>query len=130
MLGHKASRFVLPLTALMGAVVFYAILQGKPEPKARPIEPAALPVVDVETVSISPQRLWIETQGVVEPAIEISLESQVSGRVEWVSSQFANGGYFNAGDKLVGIEAADYEIALSQARSSLAEARRVLAQER
>lgn len=130
MLGYKPGRLLLPLTAIIGVTLFLLVLKGKPAPEAAPLMAAALPMVDIEEAHLSRQQLWIEAQGVVEPAVRINLVSQVAGRVEWVSEQFANGGRFKAGDVLVRIEPADYEIALSQARSQLANARQVLAQEK
>jgi len=130
MLGHKPGRLLLPLTAFIGAALFLLVLKGKPAPEAAPSMAAALPMVEIEEARFSRQQLWVNAQGVVEPAVQINLVSQVAGRVEWVSEQFANGGIFRAGDVLARIEPADYEIALSQARSQLANARQVLAQEK
>ena len=57
----------------------------------------------------------------VEPRTKSSVVAQVSGRVVYVAEQFRDGGFFNKGDLLLGIEKADYEIEVEIAKSNLAD---------
>jgi len=53
----------------------------------------------------------------------------VSGKVEWVSSNFLDGAGFNLGDTLMKIEKRDYELALISTESNLFQARLALQRE-
>ena len=86
MLGYKPSRFVLPIVVLVGILLYQFILNGKPVPAAAPELPAPTPAVEIIEYVPGQQQLWIESQGVVEPALKIKLIAQIAGRVEWVST--------------------------------------------
>ena len=53
---------------------------------------------------------------------EGDLVPQVAGAVEWVSPALASGGFFDAGEVLLRIDPADYEVALESARAQVARA--------
>ena len=73
--------------------------------------------------------LTVISQGTVRPRTESQLVSEIAGRVIWVAPSFAEGGFFEADDVLVRIDTFDYEQAIVAARSQLAQARLLLAQE-
>ena len=52
----------------------------------------------------------VTAQGTVEPRTESDLIPQVAGEVVWISPDLASGGFFDAGDPLVRIDPADYEV--------------------
>ena len=56
----------------------------------------------------------------------VSLSSQVSGRVAYVSDALRAGGVFTAGEALMSIEAEDFELNLAQARADVASAEATL----
>ncbi len=56
------------------------------------------------------------------PRYVVSMRPQVGGKVEWVSSNLVNGGSFKKGQPLLRIETKDYELAVQQAKSALAQA--------
>ena len=80
-------------------------------------QPAAkrLPVVKIITASPQDMTLKVESEGVVQPSIEIDLSPQVSGRISWISSSLVNGGNFNKDDVLLRVESRDYQYQLEQA---------------
>jgi len=90
------------------------------------IEP---PGVRVHEVTLQDAPLAVTSQGTVQPRTESQLVPEIAGRVTWVATSFAEGGFFEAGDVLVKIDPFDYEQALVSARSQLAQARLRLAEE-
>ncbi|MCB1616040.1 MAG: efflux RND transporter periplasmic adaptor subunit [Pseudomonadales bacterium] len=97
-----------------------------PEAPQEEIRPEVLfSLAEPETVT-----LQVETQGTVQPRHQIDIVAQVGGEIIAVSPWFADGGFFSKDDVLVQIEPADYEIAVVQARSRVAEAKQLLATEK
>ncbi|MEO1078347.1 MAG: efflux RND transporter periplasmic adaptor subunit [Pseudomonadota bacterium] len=104
--------------SVLGAVALFATApELKPE-SSTPIAPA------VRVVTVRPDTVQhiVHSQGTVEPRTESTLIPEVSGRVEWVSSDLVSGGIFNADEPLLRIERADYEAALTEARANLEQA--------
>ncbi|MEM1401687.1 MAG: efflux RND transporter periplasmic adaptor subunit [Pseudomonadota bacterium] len=117
------------LVGVAGVGVAYALLVGKSKPEAAPIPETPPPLVRFVPADPGQVTLPVMAQGTVQAELEISLTSQVSGRVMEVSSAFVPGGFFDAGDTLVQIEEADYLLAIARAESQLASAQRTLAEE-
>jgi len=115
-------RWLLPIGVLLGAagMTVGLIRTRKPEvpdpvPNRPPVVRAAQPVHDTH-------RYRVRAQGVVQPAVEITLSAEVAGRVTSVAPGFAVGGFFEAGQVLVQLDPRDHELALDRARAGLAEA--------
>ncbi|MBT4520305.1 MAG: efflux RND transporter periplasmic adaptor subunit [Halieaceae bacterium] len=117
------------LVLIVGGGAAYAVLVGKSQPEPRAAQLPAPPVVDVVLADLGERALWVETQGTVRPLREIKLVSQVAGRVESVSPQFAAGGFFAAGVPLLKVEDFDYKFAIARAQSQVAGARQRVAEE-
>ncbi len=94
-------------------------------PRSQPIFPRVL--VQVTEATVETRQISIRGHGTVKPFQEISLSPQVSGRVEWVSPDFAAGGHFKKGDVLLRIEQTDYLLAAEQAHATVAGAEYALA---
>lgn len=118
---QKAKLYLPILVLLLGIVLAVAILKARPEVERRKAE--VLPPL-VRVVETAPQdlKLVVLSQGTVTPSIESSLVAQVAGRIEWVSPAFAEGGFFQRGERLVQIEDRDYLLAASQAEAQVAQA--------
>ena len=71
----------------------------------------------------------LRTQGTVNAARQGSLVPQVAGAITGVASNFVVGGAFRAGDVLVEIDPRDFEIAVTLAEATFAQARATLAEE-
>lgn len=78
----------------------------------------------VEDVTLS-----VTAQGEVRPRREITLSPQVAGRITYVSPNFIDGGFFQAGEVLLRIDPTDYELALTRAEGQVAQARSALQRE-
>ena len=85
--------------------------------------------VFAEPVREGTLELSVTAQGEVRPRREIVVAPQISGRVSYVSPDFIDGGFIKAGQLLVRVEAADYELAVVRAQSGVASAEQRLARE-
>ena len=94
---------------------------AKPTPK--PVQVKFVPPI-VETIDAVSQtyKVRINSQGTVAPQKEITLSSEISGKIDFVSSQIQSGASFSAGDTLIVLDQRDYELALISAQSSMYQA--------
>lgn len=116
----KSLRVFLPLAILLASVVIaYALLKTAPDPRRKPPRPAA-PMVSVMTVEPSHYQVKVHTRGTVKARTQSSLVSEVAGRIIQVSANFRNGGFFEAGEPLVTIDPAEYQLAITNLEASLA----------
>lgn len=125
----RTLRVVLPLAVLGVAVIAAAVLVSTRPPVATQPPTIEPPGVRVHQVTLEEVPLTVTSQGTVRPRTESQLVSEIAGRVIWVAPSFAEGGFFEANDVLVRIDTFDYEQAIVSARSQLAQARLMLAQE-
>lgn len=88
------------------------------------------PLVSVIEVAPSREALTVNAQGTVVPRTEANLVAEVSGRLIFVSPNLVNGGFVEAGEVLIRIDARDYELAIAQAQLAVAQADRRLEEER
>lgn len=129
MLGTRKNRLAYLAVLVVGVALTLLIANGKPKPQAKPVKAPPVPIVDVLRVAPTENRVWVNSQGTVEPKTRIELVAQVSGRVVAVTENFVAGGLFLANEPLLSIETSDYEIAISQAQAQLADAQQLLATE-
>ena len=119
---RPSPKVLLPLAILAGGVVVIAgLVATRPDVELKPPQEAT-PLVRVVEAQPMRWRFVVRSQGSVVPRNESELVPQVAGDVEWISPALASGGYVEAGEPLVRIEAADYRVALATARAALARA--------
>ncbi|MBX3178111.1 MAG: efflux RND transporter periplasmic adaptor subunit [Candidatus Hydrogenedentes bacterium] len=121
-------KALVPVAILAaGAGAVYAMMKTAPQPQRAPQQRQAR-LVDVTMADHTSQRLRVEAAGRVLAAREITLNPQVAGEIVEISSALVPGGHFDAGDLIVRIDPADYELAakMRQAELTQMEARRVL----
>jgi RND family efflux transporter MFP subunit len=125
----KVWRLILPLILLgTGWFAFNHWMQ----PEVREKRQRGLPqlpktrVIELTVVDFEPQ---IETSGVIRAHNQITLTSQVSGRIVATHPQFEDGAYFEEGTVLVELDKADFKTAVASAKSQQAQALAILAQE-
>ena len=121
-------KFTPLLIVFFSIVVFTLMIKLKPEAEFQ--KPNVVSQV-VETMAAYPSevRAKINSQGTIRPEHEIIITSEVSGKVEWISTKFLDGAGFSIGDTLMKIEKRDYELALISRESSLFQARLALERE-
>lgn len=123
-------RRLIALAIVLGALVVMAVLLAlRPRPQRH--RPATVaPLVMVEVMTDERQPITVTGWGTVRPRDTVTLVPQVGGLVIATSPNLRAGGFFAAGEILLEIEAADYELAVSQARSQVAQAQVGLAMAR
>ena len=123
-------KILLPVLIVgLACVVMAALILSKPKADKRrgnTNSKISVEAVEVLRSSITPKIL---SYGLVEPRTRTTLVAQVSGRIESVSEQFSDGGFFRKGEILLQIDATDSQIELDIAQASLAEAEQGLAEE-
>jgi RND family efflux transporter MFP subunit len=79
----------------------------------------------VKTMMIFPRtvKATISSQGTVKPESELNLLSELTSRVEWISSKMEPGSSFNIGDTLLLLDKRDYELSLISAESQVLNAK-------
>ncbi len=116
-------RWLLPLVIVLGAAVIAMVLVAT-RPHARRARPAATArLVEVREVEFVARPVVVEANGTVGAAREVVLHPRVGGEVVGISERFLPGGVMAAGDTVLSIDPADYELALQQRESALAQAR-------
>ena len=112
------STFAVAIIGIVLAVVL-AKSAKKPESKTPELK---LPSVEVQVAEATRHTYQIQSQGTALPRTSIRLVSEVSGRVVSVAESFDVGQIFAKDDVLLKIDSRDYELALAQARSQVAQA--------
>jgi RND family efflux transporter MFP subunit len=121
-------NLIIPLAVLaVAAAIAIAMVKSRSELPRRE-QPAMLPVVETVVVEPGPVPVTIQSRGIVTPRRNIELVTEVSGRVIWVDPGFLQGEEVTEGQLLLRIDPIDYEVAVSDARASLASAELSLAE--
>ena len=113
------STFAVAIIGIAFAVVL-AKSAKKPEsqtPRARSCQ-----AVEVQVAEATRHTYRIQSQGTALPRTSIRLVSEVSGKVVSVAESFDVGQIFAKATVLLKIDSRDYELALAQARSQVAQA--------
>ena len=105
----------------------YAI-SNQAQPEKLP-EKIIAPRVTVLPISTGSYNSVIQAFGEVRAVDEISLSSQLTGRVVWRNAKFAVGGRITKGEVLIRIDDTDFQTALANAKQAEAEAALALQQE-
>ena len=110
------------IVLLAGVVAAMVLMQSGPSAKREP-PPRQARLVETQPVVIGSALTRIDAMGTVMPAESVTLQPQVGGEVVSVSDELEPGGLFNAGDEMLRIDPRDYELAVLQAESEVAQAR-------
>ena len=109
------------LVLLVGGMAAVALLQSGPSAKREPSKPQAR-LVETRPVEIGRARTRIDAMGTVVPSKSVTLRPQVVGEIVFVSENLVPGGLFRTGDELLRIDPRDYELAILQRESEVAQA--------
>lgn len=107
--------------AIIGIAFAIMLAKSAKKPESQIPQPK-LPAVEVQIAEATRHTYRIQSQGTALPRTSIRLVSEVSGKVVSVAESFDVGQIFAKGDVLLKIDARDYELALAQARSQVAQA--------
>lgn len=115
-------RVVIPVAILVGCVLFAFYLIRTPT-EVSETAPEVIPVsVRVAEVRYEPVQLYVESQGKVQAAQQVSLSSPLNGPVEWISPSLEAGGYVSEGETLLRLDASDFETALARSKATVQQA--------
>ena len=106
---------------IIGIVLAVVLAKSAKKPESKTPE-LKLPSVEVQIAEATRHSYRIQSQGTALPRTSIRLVSEVSGKVVSVAESFDVGQIFAKGDVLLKIDSRDYELALTQARSQVAQA--------
>ena len=107
--------------AIIGIAFAIMLAKSAKKPESKIAQPK-LPAVEVKIAEATRHTYRIQSQGTALPRTSIRLVSEVSGKVVSIAESFDVGQIFTKGDVLLKIDARDYELALAQARSQVAQA--------
>lgn len=110
----------------IGLIMAMGAMRPKIIPKEVALAPPAVFYSVVEPRSVT---LDVTAQGEVRPRTDINLTAEVAGRITKTSDAFVVGGAFEAGDLLLRIEDADYQVAVASAKARVAQAEEQLRRE-
>ncbi|HEC00745.1 MAG TPA: efflux RND transporter periplasmic adaptor subunit [Sphingomonadales bacterium] len=122
----KLLKWMLPvLVIVVGLFISSVIRNSRPEVGVvTPVKKVTLiRGVIAKKTSFQPV---IHAQGTVQAKRQIELVPEVAGKIIWVSPDFAQGGLFSKGEKLILIDPRNYEFAVARAQASVADARNKL----
>ena len=126
----RVLRWVIPVLLVGAGVIAYKMLSTPLEkPKKPPGVVRALKTRVIE-LKVEDYTTSVETSGIVRAHNEITLTSQVPGRIVKVSQQFEDGAFFKKGEVLVQLEEADFAAAVASGEAQLAQASAGYAQEK
>lgn len=121
---------LLPVIVLLvvGFGGVFGLQKIKPVPEEATEEPRGLTVF-AERVTLEDLDLTVKVQGEVRPRRQIVVAPQIQGRISWIADNFIDGGLIRKNQKLVQLEADDFELAVIRAQSSVASAEQRLLRE-
>ena len=123
-------RVLLPVLILAGfGWKASDFVKNKTEPR-KFTPPPEMTRVEGKTLETTNYQIFLKTRGTVRPRTSTTLHPEVSGRIVSISPHFREGGFFEKEEILLEIEKLDYESAFIVATSQLAQARRVLEEEK
>ena len=126
---REGLRVLMPIALLVGGWFLYKSLSVPEEREMKPRGQPQFPKTRVVRVEPGDFQPMIETSGTVRAHDEITLTTQVAGRIVAMHQQFEDGAFFAKGDVLVELEEADFLTAVATANSQVAQAKAVHAQE-
>ena len=116
-----------PVLILAAAGIIAALMvSSRSTPEPRSVD-QPLPLIETQTVTKTDLPVTIVAHGNATAWRELDLMTEVTGRVLWASPRFEPGVVVSAGEPLLRIDATDYELALAEAKQSLASAELSLA---
>ncbi|MCH2060057.1 MAG: efflux RND transporter periplasmic adaptor subunit [Verrucomicrobiales bacterium] len=122
--------WLLPVLIVGAGVVTFLLLY---EPRDRLKKPSGASrglKTRVVELQVEDYTSSVETSGIVRAHNEVTLTSQVPGRIVSIAPQFEDGAFFKKGEVLVQLEEADFAAAVASGEAQLAQASAGYAQEK
>jgi len=120
---NKFKRVIIPVSILVfGLCMIFLLIKLKPQPEKTTPKTLA-PLVKVQEVNLRDVEMVVKQWGTVTPKVEVEIVPQVSGKIVWLNPNFKAGGFINADNIILKIDKRDYELAVQQAKSVVADAK-------
>lgn len=126
----RKKQIIVPIVILLLGVLAFFLFSSMKKPPEEKAEVDNTPIVAVETISVAPMVLEVDSYGLVTPKYETELVAQVNGEIVELSEAFVRGGFVKKGQLLARIDPNDYQAALIDAEANLASAQASLETER
>ena len=97
------------------------IKKTAPRAQKRPPE-RTVALVKTQPLFPDTHQVAVTGMGSVIPAREITLKSRVPGEIQTIHPEFVEGGFIRAGEKVLKLDAEDYELALARKESAVVNA--------
>jgi RND family efflux transporter MFP subunit len=124
--GGLLVRAGLPCLILLAGWFGYSKLSVEVASAPRAESKKRNPRTRVEEIAVTDYPVRVKTYGIVQAHDQVTLSAEISGTVTKVSPSFEAGAYFSAGEVLVEIDARNYVVAVSMAKSRLLAAQSAL----
>jgi RND family efflux transporter MFP subunit len=114
---RRVFKVLVPLL-ILGAGIAGASYISTTGPTARKKQPVkTAPLVQIETLHRSSERVVVPAMGTVIPAREIALKARVSGEIVNIHPKFMEGGLLKQGAQVLQIDPEDYKLAIEEKQS-------------
>ncbi len=113
-----ATKYALPVIAVLGLVIMILIVKLQPNMKHEPAMSliTAVNYVEVQSHIIAPEIIGF---GVIKPDVSLQAKAEVSGRITYIHPKLKKGEIFEQGTLLLTIDDKDYLLQLKQAQADL-----------
>ena len=125
-LAAEILRIGSPILILIGGIIGFSILtnlRGAPAVEKQVIAP---PLVATLPVELHGQGVDMQVDGIVVPYREISVATEVGGRVKFKADSCRAGNYVNKGKLLIEIDPVDYQLEVDRLEMELEQAKVML----
>ncbi|MHC4131393.1 MAG: efflux RND transporter periplasmic adaptor subunit [Planctomycetota bacterium] len=120
---RRFKQLILAL-GILAFGIFMIVILIKLKPKADKIPTKILaPLVKVQQVNLEDVEMIVKQPGTVTPKVEVEIVPQISGKIVWLNPNFKAGGFIKAEEEILRIDKRDYELAVQQAKSIVADAK-------
>ena len=129
-LNLRILRWAIPgLIVAAGAVAFLMLSSPQEKQKKAPGATRGLRTKVIE-LKVEDYTTSVQANGIVRAHNEVTLTSQVPGRIVGIDRQFEDGAFFKKGDVLVQLDEVDFAAAVASGQAQLAQATAGYAQEK
>ena len=116
----KRGKLLFVVGVIVAGAAVLAILRSQlrsdnPEPTSERV----FPFVTTIAPTVHEGRVTIRGNGTVRPLREVTLISEVSGKIIWVADEFVTGGAFSQGEEILRIDSTDYANAVTVAQAEV-----------
>lgn len=108
------------ILACAGSIAFYW-LSHRPRAERKPPQASAI-LVETAELHAAPHQVLVKAMGTVMPSQTVDLAARISGEIVSMQPELLPGGRFRTGEEILLIDPTDYELAVRQRRSDVAQA--------